>query len=804
MWSQPTEPLARMPKSDLACHSCRKRKVKCDRDLPRCMACGQTGQTCNYPLHPMKPGPKIGSFQRQRKGRQIKKTGQNEPAGYPSSSPSNPGMNAYDGDFRTLDDVLETDKAPSKATNNTDAAAEADAAEQPRNQHLNMHDLSFILHPSHESSPPGGDQAQSVSSKEGGQASLCRQACKELGVSQTLMNQMIRVYLDNMVAISLFHEPSFPDKLLQIPSLSQISALLAAIAAYASRFLLLEANDPAGDELRLLGPGNRQPSYFVDLAFSHINKALAECDDEMPPLCVIQALIIATHCQLTRGVHGKAWRSLGLCVRLAYEINLHLLDSKTTVKVEDPFQWQADEEKRRAFWAIWEMDVFASTIRRTPTAIDWTQMEILLPVDNADWFQGRPAPSCFMEIDENQRWKALQDSNNQSPKAWFLVINSLMKGAQIISNPRGVARADSGGPCPPITHEVIKEARQKLEIVANAVRCFSLALPGQLQYRDQHLSFDPSVPSQFDSQRQQHCSIYNIFVMTQLARLMIYRYDAFRPQTRRSEIKRGQRSVDHPEQDRARSSHHNAESVALQHYFDAADNILRVVNQSCEKHIQHINPFLSSTIWLASAVQLVRKYFARTPAEKSLIKSRFNVLYFTYKRCVQFWDTQTALQQNLEALEMQLEASKSKPHSRATTPSWESSKRTLDDMDCQAERDAKRRQNLPHSSSKRDSVTDPRLQNNLPTQFLPGTPPPMPVEFPPLVQDKPEDFGMLDFMTLPQGDRTQSQGSYMMPTDGFFYDTTDPMNGRPGQCLDWRDFDFPSGIHDVLVGWSTY
>lgn len=91
------------------------------------------------------------------------------------------------------------------------------------------------------------------------------------------------------------------------------------------------------------------------------------------------------------------------------------------------------------------------------------------------------------------------------------------------------------------------------------------------------------------------------------------------------------------------SAPHNAKSVALRHYFDAADSILRIVNQICEDHIQHFNPFLSSTIWLASTVQLVRKYFARTPSEKALIKSRFNVLYFTYKRCVQFWDTQTAL-----------------------------------------------------------------------------------------------------------------------------------------------------------------
>lgn len=140
-----------------------------------------------------------GSFQRQKRGRQTNRTGRNEPAGYHCSSPKNPSMNAYDDDISTLDDVLEKEKIPSGATNYTETMAEVEKRggdDQPRkSQHLNMHDLSFILHPSHESSTPDGDQAQSVSSKECGQASLCRQACEELGVSQNLMNQMCQSLL---------------------------------------------------------------------------------------------------------------------------------------------------------------------------------------------------------------------------------------------------------------------------------------------------------------------------------------------------------------------------------------------------------------------------------------------------------------------------------------------------------------------------------------------------------------------------------------------------------------------------------
>jgi hypothetical protein len=38
-------------------------------------------------------------------------------------------------------------------------------------------------------------------------------------------------------------------------------------------------------------------------------------------------MILLAHGQLTQGVRGKAWRPLGTCVRLAYELNLNLVDS---------------------------------------------------------------------------------------------------------------------------------------------------------------------------------------------------------------------------------------------------------------------------------------------------------------------------------------------------------------------------------------------------------------------------------------------------------------------------------------------
>lgn len=683
----------------------------------------------------------------------------------------------------------------------------------------------------------------------------------------------IRVYFDNMVAINLFHELSFPEKLGGITSLSQLCALLAAITGYAARFYPSDVNSTVGDELRFMEANYQRPAHFLGLAFKYIDEALMECDDETPPLCVVQALIIATHCQLTRGVHGKAWRSLGLCVRLAYEMNLHLVDSRGAVQAgqEDPIRWQADEEKRRAWWAIWEMDVFASAIRRTPTAMDWTQMEILLPIEDADWFRNHPVPSCFMEIDPVHRWKALQESGNQSPKAWYLVINSLMKGAQMISSPRGVPYLGNPDHYPPSNSRTrkgtnsVEDAQQKLETLANAVHCFVLAIPAHLRYRNQYLSFDPPLPGHCGSLRQQHCSTYNIFVMTQLARLMIHRYDVFgvhtptrRPEGGSEQFTAGDGAG------RNSFSFHDLESLPLRQYFDAADNILTIVNQSCEEHIRHINPFLSSTVWLASAVQLVRKHFCRSITNPGLIKSRFDVLYLTYKRCVSFWDTQTALQQNLESLEVQLEAndnneldsrerrprvtSNRAQEKGAKLPTWVQHTLRSDQTD-HHESDVgaqsfKRKRDYTSTSActiaeETDLISLAPLQNQAkaPTRFLLDTPPASIIgdsvttqdtvsEMQPPVgsgyvqQQQQRQSGMgtmslFDFMHMPSSNKNQLSRpeclSPMAPSmiSPLFLDSTtsrtvDMNDVQQDQDFEWRNFDLPSGIHDLLSGFSTY
>ena len=86
----------------------------------------------------------------------------------------------------------------------------------------------------------------------------------------------------------------------------------------------------------------------------------------------------------------------------------------------------------------------------------------------------------------------------------------------------------------------------------------------------------------------------------------------------------------------------------------------------------------------------MRSQLCRTGEIKSAVKSRYEVLHLTYKKCVKFWDMHAAVQQNLETLEEQLEA-------------WQQSRRQ-----CQT----KRRNNLSSPARRECSPQSPALDHN--------------------------------------------------------------------------------------------
>jgi hypothetical protein len=94
---------------------------------------------------------------------------------------------------------------------------------------------------------------------------------------------------------------------------------------------------------------------------------------------------------------------MGLCIRIAFELGLHSVDVSKDPDTywvdEDVEQWCADEERRGAYWAIWEMDQFSNMLKQVPISTDWIKNQVFLPAEDDKWFQAQPHQSCVLDSD---------------------------------------------------------------------------------------------------------------------------------------------------------------------------------------------------------------------------------------------------------------------------------------------------------------------------------------------------------------------------------------------------------------------
>ncbi|KAI0517423.1 fungal-specific transcription factor domain-containing protein [Xylaria bambusicola] len=490
--------------------------------------------------------------------------------------------------------------------------------------------------------------------------------CHILGLEQSQLSRLTDLYFLHITSVSLFHRPTFERRVYVELMPEQASTLLASMFCLAARYA--QSGDTS-DLNRYEGTGALLPERFYEIASDATHKQLQNCGDKLPPLFLLQALVLTTYNELVIGVRGLAWRSLGLVIRIAYEMGLHLVDlpSRSTRKdgSESVEVWIAKEERRRVWWTIWELEVFATTIRRCPIGMDQSQHATLLPVEDTFWFEGKKAPSCFLDADPTLRWKNLQKSGNENGRAWFILVNSFMCDAHSLANPsvpQGVTFG-RGQPSGAQRHSRSADIGPRLVVLENCVSCFSMALPKQLQYRP-YLSSSNETTSCDSTTRKRGSDIQAIYVMTQLAKLMILHNDCFRDE-------RSGGGSQTEEADRSSSSSMRGaprpvdEATTLLNalspkYLHAAEQVISTVRNATPNHISDGDPLLANTFWMVAAIQIIQATFAEMKSERLVAQSNLDLLRLTLIQHRDFWNTSSVLVQNLDNLEDAME----KVHSR--------------------------------------------------------------------------------------------------------------------------------------------
>ncbi|KAI1617879.1 fungal-specific transcription factor domain-containing protein [Exophiala viscosa] len=691
---------------DVSCEACRRRKAKCDRKVPSCSLCLKSSQECSYPSKRLRPGPKTGSIQKKprvSKNRKPQTRGQED-----SARRSNSGSNQ--DEFSMISDSQVSEElnhvqpqapanlplSPETTTAATTVANRADIATKASCFDVNFHVAAdnFVSNVTHWSHPVSQAPArEDLINLSMGNSDAILHTSHALNISPAVLEELIDSYFSNMTSFSLFHRPTFAEKLkLMGPSL-YLHALLASMCSVSARFTTDSEEQAPSD------PFNAEPSsipcadHFHQVALRFEEESLTQCSDGTPPLEFLQAIILTTFFQLTKGVHGRAWRWLGTCIRVAYELNLHCIDA---YKQEDyvpstaaeTLAWSRDEERRRCWWAVWEMDCFASTLRRVPTGLSWSQNKTFLPVEDRLWYRQNFHPSCILAAKPGDRWQFLQRSGNESPVAWNIVVISLSRDAQTISHLEGAFNGfDAKGQTTMSTSDPTSEADRaahsaddELEIISHTLQCTLLALPDALQYHNESLRFTSVDCNQTPVSSMLHSAKYSIYVMTELTKFMIAHYYTFSKGNNLSGRLQSNADIDRIEANPLPGTllmctTRKPNMEGLKQYIEASNNIVMLLNRCTSTHVRYVNPFLATTIWLAATVQLLNKKFGPSGGNRDLAEAKFNTLRLTYKQFVRFWNTPAGLLHSLDSLEEKFDrllggqpTSTAKPTNAASIP----------------------------------------------------------------------------------------------------------------------------------------
>ena len=141
---QPTRPtsclhpsnMQRARQAQIACYSCRQRKVKCDKALPFCSQCEGIQGACKYPAEVKRPGPKLGSVHKQQRPKPVEQHKKRRKRDPTTSSRDSTRLQQPED----VDSTLASPEPALEATRHRRAEG--------------IQSISYIIHPSHESCSP--------------------------------------------------------------------------------------------------------------------------------------------------------------------------------------------------------------------------------------------------------------------------------------------------------------------------------------------------------------------------------------------------------------------------------------------------------------------------------------------------------------------------------------------------------------------------------------------------------------------------------------------------------------------------
>ncbi|KXH50349.1 hypothetical protein CSIM01_05407 [Colletotrichum simmondsii] len=357
----------------LACNCCRRRKLRCSREVPTCQQCRKTGSDCVYESKRSKPGMKAGAIENlHRRLDALERTVHQQ---------------------RTKNTSRDRRQSESNHSPNQDDANGINSGLEKNAYSI----MAFFAKELHKFNTKGGSSfsEESAQTESPGRAKRRRLDGHEpinidltgnsSPTSPVLPDEEdIEIVLKAYFAyvhpwIPIIHEARFRRRLREPGEAKLLLAVIHAMVLSASRYISDE------DVATNLFGAHQQRSITRDWIVSTSMKTFNVESH--------QALIIVAFNDIGSGEAAKAWSLVGSLTRTVEYLQLTVehddIDrpslSQPFVSLAPPESWTEAEERRRVFWNVFKLDRLISVTMGWNTSLTSDDVHCRLPCDGVLW-----------------------------------------------------------------------------------------------------------------------------------------------------------------------------------------------------------------------------------------------------------------------------------------------------------------------------------------------------------------------------------------------------------------------------------
>nr|BDX35615.1 transcription factor StrO [Stachybotrys sp.] len=345
-----------------ACDECRRRKLRCDRMKPQCLACVNSGVTCTTRNDCAPRGPKKGHLNALRDKIAFLEARLNEQGKVPT--PSREEAQNFDNEERRSDG----DSIPQ-----TSIIPVADAV-------ADFNTISAWLGPVQPTKAPtdGSDEESHIAQFF---SSLDSKPAFGLQLSPLVCSDLDQLYFDRVHPFApLVQKFRYLTWARQVDKPKHKVCLQYAMwtlaASLSSQFQMMR---------RELYTETRRMLESLEAETQDTN---IKCIEQL------QAWMLLSYYELISDYYQRALVSAGRAFRLIQLMKLHEIDKHPSISLQS--DWIDTESKRRTFWVAYNFDRFTSVVDGLSLAFNEAEIGTRLPAPESNFISGQPTVMCFL------------------------------------------------------------------------------------------------------------------------------------------------------------------------------------------------------------------------------------------------------------------------------------------------------------------------------------------------------------------------------------------------------------------------